>query len=212
LIAITALPAYVGAIAPAPVVRRVIALLLIAAVAACKVDSIEPITPADESRPDPALYGVWQHREKDEIVYVHIGPEFSLSVDKPTRDTPRRMRIVLVEHKSNGLTDEEFVAHASRVGATRYLNVVQTERGKPVGFILVRYALADRQTLRFATINEERLKEAIRAGRIAGAARGGGLSSETSITAGSPELAAFLASEGDALFGKPIVLRRMPSR
>lgn len=192
--------------------RRFAAACLLAGLAACKVDSINPITPADEARPDPAIYGVWQHREKDEITYVHIGPEFSLSVDKPTRDTPRRMRIVLVEHKSTGLTDEEFVAHASRVGPVRYLNVVQTERGKAVGFVLVRYALIDRDTLRFATINEERLKEAIRAGRIEGSARGGGISSETAITGDSAELAAFLRREGDALFAKPIVLRRSPSR
>jgi hypothetical protein len=210
--AASAHPARAGAFAHAALIRRWFVVLLFASVAACKVDSINPVTPADESRPDSTIYGVWQHRDKDEIVYVHIGPEFSLSVDKPTRDTPRRMRIVLVEHKSNGLTDEEFVAHASRVGRTRYLNVVQTERGKPVGFVLVRYALVDRQTLRFATINEERLKDAIRAGRVPGAARGGGLSSETTITADSPELAAFLKSEGDALFGKPIVLRRVPPR
>ena len=193
-------------------VGRLAAACLFATLAACKVDSIHPITPAAEARPDPAIYGVWQHREKDEITYVHIGPEFSLSVDKPTRDTPRRMRIVLVEHKSNGLTDEELVAHASRVGATRYLNVVQTERGNAVGFVLVRYALVDCDTLRFATIDEERLKEAIRTGRIEGTARGGGIASETAISADSAEIAAFLRREGEALFARPIVLRRVASR
>jgi hypothetical protein len=210
--AATAPLARIRALKIASSARRFIAACLFAGLAACKVDSINPITPAAEARPDPAIYGVWQHREKDEITYVHIGPEFSLSVDKPTRDTPRRMRIVLVEHKSNGLTDEEFVAHASRVGPVRYLNVVQTERGKAVGFVLVRYALLDRDTLRFATINEERLNQAIRAGRIEGSARGGGISSETAITADSAELAAFLRREGDALFSRPIVLRRSPSR
>ena len=201
-----------GGAAISRIARRFIAACVLAALAACKVDSIHPITPADEARPDSAIYGVWQHREKDEITYVHIGPEFSLSGDKPTRDTPRRMRIVLVEHKSNGLTDEEFVAHASRVGPTRYLNVVQTERGKPVGFVLVRYALANRDMLRFATIDEERLSAAIRAGRIEGTARGGGMSSETAMTADPAEIAAFLRREGDALFTRPIVMRRLPAR
>jgi len=191
---------------------RIAVTCALAALAACKVDSIHPVTPADEARPDASIYGVWQHREKDEITYVHIGPEFSLSVDKPARDPQRRMRLVLVEHKSNGLTDEEFVAQASRVGSTRYLNVVQTERGKPVGFVLVRYTLVNRDTLRFATINEVRLNEAIRAGRIQGSARGGGISSETAMTADSAEVAAFLRREGDALFNKPVVMRRLPPR
>ena len=187
-------------------------LFLVVGLAGCKVDSINPISAGDDARPDTALYGVWLHKEKGELTYVHIGPEFSLGAGSAAAKANRRTRIVLIEHKTNGLTDEAYVAHGSRIGKRRYLNVLQVEDGKPAGYIFVQYALIDGNTLRFSMLDEEALKAAIRAGRIKGTTRGQGLASETAITAESAEIADFLGQDGGKLFAKSLVLKRVPRR
>jgi len=186
-----------------------LALAVVAGLAGCKVDTVHPISAAGVTPPDRSIYGAWQYREKGELTYVHIGPEFSLAAAGTAPPADQRTRIVIVDHKPNGLTGEAYVAHGSRLGQARYLNVLQVEDGKPAGYILVRYALAGRDTLRFSTVSEDALKAAIGAGRIAGSVRGAGLSSETAMTAGSAEIEAFLRAEGDRMFGKPVVLRRV---
>ena len=58
-------------------------LLLVSAVlGGCKIDAVEPIVPLAAAQADPALYGVWRHREGDETTYVHIGPAIALGGPK----------------------------------------------------------------------------------------------------------------------------------
>lgn len=184
--------------------------LLIAVLTGCKVDSVNPISSLDSTQPDTAIYGVWRYQDKNELSYIHIGPEFSLT--DATGPGNRRTRIVVVDHKRNGLTDEAYVAFSSRVGKQRYLNVVQAEGATTVGYLFVRYTLVDRNTLRFATMDEDALEAAIRAGRIKGTNRGEGSSSQTVITAESPEIEGFLATDGGKLFASPFVVRRVQAR
>ena len=185
-------------------------LWLIAVMAGCKVDSVNPISPIDRAQPDTAIYGVWRYKAGDELSYIHIGPEFALA-DAATPGS-RRTRIVIVDHKRNGLTDEAYVAYTSRVGKQRYLNVVQADGARTVGYLFVQYTLVDRNTLRFATVDEDALEAAIRAGRIKGTMRGEGPSSQTVITADSPEIEGFLATDGGRLFALPFVVRRVQAR
>ncbi|MCC7326169.1 MAG: hypothetical protein IT521_05125 [Burkholderiales bacterium] len=184
-------------------------VLLLAGLAGCKVDSINPISPPEAAHADPALYGLWRYREKDELVYVHIGPEHSLV---KSADQGRPLRIVIVDHKPGGVTDEAYTAYASRAGKQRYLNIVQAEGNKEVGFLFVRYTLANPNTLRFSMIEDAALQAAIGAGRIAGTVRGEGAASQTTITAASGEIERFLVQEGGKLFGPPLVLKRVPDR
>lgn len=185
-------------------------LLLTAVLAGCKVDSVNPISSFESARPDTAIYGVWRYKDKDELSYLHIGPEFSLA--DAASPGNRRTRIVVVDHKRNGLTDEAYVAYTSRVGKQRYLNVVQADGARTVGYLFVQYTLVDRNTLRFATVDEDALEAAIRAGRIKGTMRGEGPSSQTVITADSPEIEGFLATDGGRLFALPFVVRRVQAR
>lgn len=187
--------------------------MLLLSLVGCKVDSINPISSVDDAQPDIALYGVWRYRAKGELTYVHIGPEFSLRIsDAAAPAANGRIQIILIDHKRGGITEEAHVAHASRVGKQRYLNVVQVEGGKPVGFVFVHYTPIDRNTLRFSAMNDEALKSAIKAGRIKGTIRGEGLASETAITAESVEIERFLKQEGAKLFSEPVVLKRVPDR
>jgi hypothetical protein len=184
-------------------------LLLAAGLAGCPVDSVNPISPVETAEADPAIHGVWRYQAKDELTYVHIGPELALrTLSDPAADKHKRTRIVVIDHKANAMTDEAYIAHGSRVGKQRFLNVVQLDGG-PAGFTFVRYALADRDTLRFSSINQEALKAAISAGLVKGRTRGEGLSARTVITAESAEVADFLRRNGDKLFGAPMTLKRV---
>lgn len=186
-------------------------MLLVMGLASCKVDSINPIASLDSTQPDAALYGVWRYKAKGELTYVHIGPEFSPGTGDAAAAS-KRTRLVIIDHKPNGITDEAYVAYVSRIGKNRYLNVVQVEGNKTVGFIFVAYVLIDRDTVRFSTMNEELLKAAISSGQIKGAVRGEGLSAETVITAESADIERFLGRHGGALFTNPVVLTRVQTR
>jgi hypothetical protein len=187
-------------------------LLLLISVAGCKVDSISPISSLESTQPDVTIYGVWRYKAKGELVYVHIGPEFSLTTSDAAAATNKRTKIILIDHKPNGITDEAYLAYASRIGKQRYLNVVQVEDGKPAGYIFVQYTLTDNNTLRFSMMNEDVLKAAISSGQIKGTTRGEGLTSETAITAESGEIENYLKRESGKLFTNPVVLRRVQDR
>ena len=64
----------------------------------CKVDSVHPISSREGALPDPALYGVWRQQTKDELTYVHIGPEFSLRTRDSTAAADPRIRFVIIDH------------------------------------------------------------------------------------------------------------------
>lgn len=187
-------------------------LLLIMALTGCKVDSINPIISIDRAKPDVALYGVWRHKAEDELTYVHIGPEFSLSAGGTNPVANNRTKIVLIDHKRNGITDESYIAYGSSIGKQRYLSVATIEDGKPVRFIIVKYAHIDKNNVRFSTINEDALKAAIRAGQIKGTIRGEGLTSEVTITAQSDEIEEFLRHDTGTLFANALILSRVQER
>ena len=187
-------------------------LLVLMSLAGCKVDSINPISPLESAQPDATLYGVWRYKAKGELVYVHIGPEFSLTTSDAVTAKNKRTKIILIDHKPNGITDEAYVAYTSTIGKQRYLNVVQVEEGKPAGYIFVQYTLVDSNTLRFSMMNDDVLKAAITSGRIEGTTRGEGLTSETAISAKSAEIENYLRRDGGKLFTNPVVLRRVQDR
>ena len=179
-----------------------------AALGGCKVDTVQPVVPLAEARDDAALHGVWRHREKDEVTYVHIGAAAVIGDVKEGQP----LRLVMVDHKPAGVDVEAYVAYGARVGSQRYLSVVQEENGRREGYLIVRYRVVDRNAVRFSTVNAEALGAAIRAGRIQGTVRGEGLSAETTITAEPAAIASFLATAGDGLFNAPVLLRRVAER
>ena len=124
-------------------------LPLVTGLTGCKVDSIHPISAIEATQPDPALHGLWRYKAKGDLVYVHIGSEFALNTGDTAAKAAKRTRIIVIDHKQNGITDEAYVAYPSRIGKQRYLNVVQVEGNKTVGFIFVQYAVIDQNTCGF---------------------------------------------------------------
>jgi hypothetical protein len=186
--------------------------LLAATLGGCKVDSVEPLSAAATATPDASLYGVWRYREKDAITYLHIGPAFSLDPAVAANGAGRSMRIVMVDHKPNGLTDEAYTAHATHIGTRNYLNILQIDDGKLAGYLFVQYARVDARTLRFASVDAKALRAAIANGEIAGTVEGDGPAAVATITADSAALARYFERDGAKLFTKWFVLKRVAER
>ena len=184
-------------------------LLLVMGLTGCKVDSIHPISAIDATQPDAALHGLWRYKAKGDLVYVHIGPEFALSTGGAAAGPAKGTRIIVIDHKQNGITDEAYVAYPSRIGKQRYLNVVQVEGNKTVGFIFVQYALIDKNTVRFSTMNAGSVesRDRQRSDQRRNSRRGTRVGNRDDVRVG--RYRGVLGRYGGKLFTQPFVLHRV---
>jgi hypothetical protein len=170
---------------------------------------------------DEALYGTWIGRSEDQP-------------DKDQKDKDRKEKGVLYLHflkgkdadtfsvlwvvTGSGKNDSEsmsFTVSTAKLGANRYINAVQTaENGKPIddrlkgANIPLLYRFGKHHTLTLSLLDEDKVKEAIKAGKIAGTVEPGNFGDVT-ITADGPVLDAFMATpEAAKLFKVFVVLRR----
>lgn len=189
------------------------ALLLLLTLGGCELDALNPITPVESAQNDAALFGLWRVADEPDVMYVHIGPKESpadtdASGWRRVAD-PHRMQIVSVEHRASGIKQDSYVAHVSHVGGQRFLNMQNAKKGDdPKGYFFMRYAFADKDTLRASLIDGKALAAMIESGKIKGEVKDGVLT-EVLITADSAEIADFLARNPAGLFAKPVVLKRI---
>jgi hypothetical protein len=190
-------------------------LVLLLTLGGCELDALNPITPVESAQNDAALFGLWRVADEADAMYVHIGPQEvpAHSDDSGWRRIadPHRLQIVSIEHRETGIKQDSYVAHVSRVGQQRFLNMQNAKRGDDsYGYFFMRYAFADKNTLRASLIDSKALAAMIEMGRIKGEVKDGVLT-EAVITADSAEIADFLARNQAGLFAKPVVLKRVPA-
>jgi len=125
----------------------------------CVPTSRFPLTDRDPREADPGLMGDWFHREKEEVLHLHVG----------RGKLAGSLRLVLVEVDSDGLLDlTRWTGHVSRLGQDRFLNLIEVppETESP-GYIFVKYRVAgDRLCLSLAS--NKGFEEAVRSGRLRG--------------------------------------------
>jgi hypothetical protein len=193
---------------------RLLAFVALALAGGCRLDAVNPITPVEQAQNDEALFGVWRARDGDSVMYVHIGPKTFLA---KTGDSgfgrvadAQRIDIAVIEHHPTGFTQDSYVAHVSRVGRQRFLNVEAPPQGSdPGGYYYVHYALTGKNLLRVSLIDSKVLGAMIFSGKIEGVVKDGALS-EATITAGSAEILEFIERNRASLFAKPLLLKRVP--
>jgi hypothetical protein len=202
--------------------KRLYAALAIAAallLAGClPVTSKTPVGTTAGLGADEALYGTW------------IGH----SEDQPDKDKDRKEKSVLYLHflkgkdasatsvlwvtTGSGKNDNgwmSFTINTAKVGANRYMNALWiSEDGKPVenesknAVIPLLYKFGSHHKLTLYLLDEDKVKEAIKAGKIAGTVEPGNFG-DVKITADAPVLDAFFATpEAAKLFKVFVVLRR----
>ena len=193
---------------------RLLMLLVLAIIGGCTLDALNPITPVELAQNDEALYGVWRATDNENTMYVHVGPQDTLAKSGDSGfgrvADPHQMHIVIIEHHASGFTQDNYVAHVSRAGGQRFLNVEAPRQGSdPAGYFFVRYALTGKNLLRVSLIEGKALEAMIRSGKIKGVVKDGALP-ESMITADSAEILEFIERNHASLFAKPVLLKRVP--
>ncbi len=167
--------------------------------AACVPESANPLSAQDQAAADPRLFGRWRGQFEDETSYLHI-----LQKDDALAE------IVMVNHQQDhGGSWSVLSAFPTRLGAATYLNVkFLTDGDKPANddvsnFYICRYEVTADGALLVWTMSEDAVAAAIAGGSLAGSVEKGRYIDTIKITAGSAELAAFVAkSDPRRLFAR----------
>jgi len=192
------------------VIGKVAVLFAALALGGClPVTSKVPVGTTAGLKNDAALYGTWKGKNPD---------------DKKQRDgTFHFMRAkdggfdVMVVMAEGGSDDgwTAFTARTATLGANRFLNAVMTyDKNEPVAgglknaSIPLLYVVKGR-TLTLHLMDEDKTKDAIKAGKIEGTIESGTMG-DVILTAGPKDLDAFMARpEAARLFKPMLVLRKV---
>jgi hypothetical protein len=163
---------------------------------------------------DQALYGTWVGRSQDEKdkgkAYFH----FLQDKDQATDTISALMVMTGPDKNDDGWMS--FTVSTAKLGAANYMNAVETaENGKPVegelkdASIPLLYRIGRNHTLTLYWLDEDKVNEAITAGKIAGTVEPGKFG-DVKITVDAAALDAFMATpEAAKLFKVFIVLKRV---
>ena len=139
-----------------------IAIITILLSACCPMVSVNPLsTPAGI---DKRLEGVWKYDSKEgDEVYLHIGEK-----------SENTMEAWSVEHKKNGKLDIINIPFfLTKTSANNYLNVKLEDLAEEVsegnkGFIFLKYAFVDHNTLHFYQLDRKLIISAIQENKLTG--------------------------------------------
>jgi hypothetical protein len=191
-------------------IRSSLAILAVLALAACYPPTTDhPIGTTTGLKPDPLLEGTWKATEPDpkehKVAYYHFLPDKDGTITAilvPDKGAPSDLLMVRLT-----------TAHLGKSGFmnVRLLDGIKTEaKDQPSGTLPILYLFDGPNTLRFTMLDEDRVKDAIKAHKVAG-----GPSpydkNDIVITADGPALDKFFQSAaGLALFTKTFaVLHRL---
>lgn len=173
------------------------------AVAAClPVTSKSPLGTTAGYKADPRLAGLWKSTSDESAPYFAFFPQ-------PDGSTKAIMLEPASPGDKGGWT--VFDVRSTTLGSDRYMDASAIEDdGKPpeqkLDHIPVRYSVGADGSLTLTLMDEDAVKDAISAGKIAGQVEPG-KSGDVVLTATPAALDAFLESPaGRALFNKPLVV------
>lgn len=134
------------------------AVVALALLCTCGVESANPLSPADKAQPDPKLIGTW--------VSTEAGSASKLTVEISSK-TGGLMRVLIPA--SSDRERMEFEGNVTQVGALRLLNLRVID-GDPRsrGFVFMRYALNAKGALETWNLADAPVKTAIDKGQLKG--------------------------------------------
>jgi hypothetical protein len=195
-------------------VARIAAALVLGALvlAACVPTSENPIL-SKSGGSDPALAGAWAAAKTDEK-----GPSFMHFLSAPSGE----FTVLLISDEAQAKEEADwsvFRVVTAEIKGSHYMSALwDMNSGKPVddhekGYHLLRYEIRADGTLQLFMVDEDKLKQAVKDGKIEGRIDGQGESSDVRLTASSEKLEKFLERSKPAdLFDKPFVtLHKVPA-
>ena len=180
-----------------PVFGLVLGALLLAG---CVPTSENPIVSKSGAN-DPALLGTWRGKmDDDETLFMHV-----------LAGKAGAVTALLVSGKSGGDSGwASFRIVTAEVKGTHYISALWLlDDGKPVeegekGYHLMRYEIRPDGSLQMFAVDEDKLKQAVKDGKVGGKTEGEGASGDVRLTASSEKLEKFLKRIDPAeLFDKP---------
>lgn len=168
----------------------------------CVPTSENPIAPPG-ARPDRDIVGTWRGTLEDGApIYLHL-----------LRRADTMLGALLVTKDEAPESRDEWAAFriiTAEVASHRYMSALwdyndgEAVSGIEKGYHLLRYTLEPDGSLALFQVNEEKLIEAVRAGRVAGTIEESQWTAEVRLTATTEALVAFLAqSDPLSLFDRP---------
>jgi hypothetical protein len=175
--------------------------------AGCVPTSENPIL-SKASPGDPALIGSWRGKMED-------GAPVTLHILK-TKEADLTALLVSTGEKAEADAGwSVFKIVTAEVKGTQYISALwqlndgKTVEGRDRGHHLLRYAITPDGTLQMYGVNEEKLTQAVKTGKVKGTIEGEGTAAEVRLTASSADLAKFLKHANPAdLFDKPFATLR----
>ena len=164
--------------------------------------SVNPLSDPSTAKADPKLTGVWATNMNGAEVWMHFNP----------RETGAVVDVLMIGHDpKDGAMVLHYEGFPSRIGGKGYLNLREKtfpnmwESAYTVSkhYIFARYDFEKDGTLTLSVMDGTPSGDAIRKKEIAGAIRGESeMFSETTLTADSTALAAWVEKSGPSLFDK----------
>ena len=180
--------------------RRMAAGLALAATAllgGCLAESEHPIAAADPAKNDPRLWGSWISQEEDGYVVAHV---FATEADT--------LQVSIADHGVEGLGHvDTYDAHVTQLPTGDYLNVMGPETED--GYVFVKYRLTGTDHLSVWSMENEKVVQAVKDGKLPGTTKQEGNDVDVRITATSKEWQTFLAKVPAEFFGDPMEFERI---
>jgi hypothetical protein len=180
--------------------RHILAGLMLATailLAGCIAESEHPVAEADPAKSDPRLWGSWLSEEEDGYMIAHV-----FATEKGA------LQIAIAEHDVEGVGKiDTYDAHATQLPSGDYLNVKGAETED--GYVFVKYKFDGTDQLSVWSMQDDKLVQAVKDGKLPGTTKQEGGDTDVRITATSEQWQAFLAKAPADLFGDPTRFKRI---
>jgi hypothetical protein len=180
--------------------RHVLAGLALAAatlMTGCIAESEHPLAEADAAKSDPRLWGSWLSEEEDGYMIAHV-----FATEKGA------LQIAIAEHDVEGIGKiDTYDAYVSQLPSGNYLNVKGPETEN--GYVFVKYEFDGTDQLSVWSMQDDKLVQAVKDGKLSGTSTVEGGDVDVRITATSEQWQAFLAKAPPEFFGEPTSFKRV---
>jgi hypothetical protein len=166
----------------------------------CLPYSDNPLSDPFKEPLDRSICGTWFARDKEEVVYLHIGEDFESKL----------LRVIMIDvHGDQNMDVSQLIGHTTEIGGNKYLNLQWARpSSEPAGFMFVKYT-SDGDRLGIWVSNTSVLTDAVKKGRLKGSVDGKSSYADVRITENQDGLRRFVTVNDNELFDEMHFLKRL---
>jgi hypothetical protein len=164
---------------------------LILLVTSCVAEFLNPIPPPKNLKPDSALLGEWEMRERESMMRVYIYPRPSGWIDVICIETGpnNKVRLDVYEGYSTRIKQERFLCLREReIHAKK-----KEDKKDQFGYFIGHYKIAENDMFSFSLFDVEKIKTMVRQRELKGTITSG---EKVVVTSKANELIALISKKG----------------